>query len=208
MRPSASLGSASGPAEPAGNRPVNKEILPNHVAPREITPRPGIRTVHGVVAHHHVMVRPDGDFGLLVRKQRRKAGSAKARSDRVVEVPGVMVFLRRLFGIKRVDVLKVRGRLLETLLVDNQVTVISDPNLFASHGDHPLYVKLVLRHGRQPGERAADARGLEDEDFSAYRASKIVGHAVHEKMVAIADPHPDEVIAPAVDVFRIDSGVV
>ena len=121
---------------------------------------------------------------------------------------GVMVFSSRLFGIKRVNIFKRRRRLLQALVVDDQVAVIADLNLFASHGDHALDIKLVLRHRGQTRERAANARSLEDEDFSAFGSPEIVSQSINEKMVPITDLQLDEIVPFAVHVFRFDTGII
>src|SRR2546427_1864337 len=121
---------------------------------------------------------------------------------------GVTVFSRRLFGIKRVNVFKVRRRLLQALVIDDQVAIVADLNPLASQDHHALDIKLVLRHSGQTRERTVNARSFEDQNFSAFRSAEIVTQSINEKMVSIADLQFDEVVSFAVMVLRFNTGII
>ncbi len=81
--------------------------------------------------------------------------------------------MRRLLWVKRIHILKVRSRCIQSPTVDDQVAIVADLNLFAPHRDQALNVKLILR-------QTFNALGFKYEDFATFRPAKVVRHPVYE----------------------------
>jgi hypothetical protein len=95
--------------------------------------------------------------------------------------------LWRQIGVESINILKVWRSGIESSAVNYRVTIVPDPNVFVTEGDEALYVVRIRNQdciaaiGSQP---SVDIVSVKHNDLSAFRALKIVDHAVDEEMIA------------------------
>ena len=80
--------------------------------------------------------------------------------------------------MKAVDLLEVRCGSVQPISIDDQMSVITDAHPLPSEGDQAFDIKLILRE-------VLDALGLEDDDFPASWAAKVVAHPIHEEVISV-----------------------
>src|ERR1041385_8722189 len=99
-----------------------------------------------------------------------------------------MAFHGRLFRIETVNLLKVRCVSIEPLSIDSKMPVVANLNALTPQSDQAFDVELILR-------QSGNAFGFEHNDFPALRWTKVIGDAVHEKMIAIDDAQLHHLLA-------------
>src|ERR1035441_2227572 len=89
------------------------------------------------------------------------------REIREIDVARIVAIEGRLLGIEGIDVLKMRGRGVEPLAIEDQVPIVGELNPVTTAGHHALNVELVLR-------QALNALCFEHDNLAALRREKVI----------------------------------
>ena len=151
------------PTEAIRNRPVNGECPADHIAGWEIAPVSGVQTVHCIVTHDHQVIRSDRVGSGFIGKNLRliiARGGLKNFQIFLVHMAGELAVARRLLGVERINVFKVRRTGIQVFAVNDQMPVVADLDFIAGQRHEALDVKLILR-------QAVNALGFKYDDLAA-----------------------------------------
>src|SRR5205807_8491814 len=97
------------PPKTLSERPIDEEGTANHIFCWKITPGARIQAIHGIVTHDHVMFRSNSINCSLVRKKRRQHAPklrVELTFNLLINMAGILTFLRGFMRVKGIDVLE------------------------------------------------------------------------------------------------------
>ena len=142
-----------------------------------------------VIAHGEVMIGADAEFCFFVGKKRGEAAASGAGGDEAIGVAGVVVDAR--LGGGAVDVFEPGVGGVEPSPVDDEVAIVTESDGFPADGDEAFDVVRIW-------DETWNALGKEDDGFSSFGLTEVVGEPVDEQVVAAYDSEFDDILAFAV----------
>src|SRR5580658_4099778 len=98
-------------------------------------------------------------------------------------------------GIETINIFKMRCRRVQSMAVNDEMTVIANADFFAGQTDETLDVKFIVGNVVSIPLVSRNPSGFKDNGISARRLVKIVAQTVNEQMVSGGHPQFDDIVA-------------